>query len=129
MIIMISVGGGISLTPGATGAGGAVEALAIGLVPAGLTPVAVFPPAPAQQLQALSVIFLEAAPVKKKRRKKRYVEKESLYSPYSRYAESYEGISVLCYYTSHSIPAFDLLFWKIDSIWCPCIATILYHLT
>ena len=109
MIVMIIVGGGISLTPGATGAGGAVEALAIGLVPAGLTPVAVFPPAPAQQLQALSVIFLETAPVKKKRRKKRYVEKRSLYSPYSGYADSYEGISVLCFNKLHLIPAFDLL--------------------
>ena len=104
MIIMISVGGGISLAPGASGVGGAAEALALGLVPAGLTPVAVFPPAPAQQLQALSVIFLEASPVKKKRRKKRYVEKQGLYSPYSRYADSYEGTSLLCYYTSHPIP-------------------------
>ena len=45
-----------SITPAA----GSFEALALGLVPAGLTPVAFFPPTENQTMPAFSVIFQEA---------------------------------------------------------------------
>ena len=41
-------------------AAGSLEALALGLVPAGLTPVAFFPPTENQTMPAFSVIFQEA---------------------------------------------------------------------
>ena len=65
-LIIIPVGGGtvFSTSPAA----GSVQTFAAALVPAGLTPVAFFPPTPNQQLQALSVIFLES-PVKKRKRR------------------------------------------------------------
>jgi len=53
------VAGGIpfaSVTPAA----GSLEAFALGLVPAGLTPVAFFPPTENQTMPAFSVIFQEA---------------------------------------------------------------------
>ena len=60
------MGGGTAFSQ--TPAVGSLQTVAAGLVPAGLTPVAFFPPAPNQQLQALSVIFLEA-PVKKRKKR------------------------------------------------------------
>ena len=69
--ILFLVGGGAAF--GSTiPTSGTIQAIAAGLVPTGLTPVAFFPPSPTQQLQALSVIFLEA-PLKK--RKKRFAKK------------------------------------------------------
>ena len=65
-LIVIIVGGGTAFST--TPAAGSFQTFAAGLVPAGLTPVAFFPPAPNQQLQALSVIFLES-PVKKRKRR------------------------------------------------------------
>ena len=56
---LLLVGGGLAFSP-ATQTAGSVQALAATLVPAGLTPVAYFPPLATQQLQAVSVIFLEA---------------------------------------------------------------------
>ena len=43
-----------------TPAAGSLEALALSLVPAGLTPVAFFPPTQNQTMSAFSVIFQEA---------------------------------------------------------------------
>ena len=71
--ILFLVGGGAAFGS-TTPTSGAIQAIAAGLVPTGLTPVAFFPPSPTQQLQALSVIFLEA-PLKK--RKKRFAKKGS----------------------------------------------------
>ena len=64
--IVILVGGGTAFST--SPAAGGFQTFAAGLVPAGLTPVAFFPPTPNQQLQALSVIFLEL-PVKKRKRR------------------------------------------------------------
>ena len=72
----LSVGGG-AIFSSATPVAGSVQALAAGLVPAGLTPVAFFAANPAvQQIPALSVIFLEATVGKRKKRNvnDRYVE-------------------------------------------------------
>ena len=52
------VGGGSLFSAGGAQLGG-VESLALGLVPAGLTPVAFFPSNPNQQMKAVSVIFRE----------------------------------------------------------------------
>ena len=52
------VGGGSLFSAGGAQVGG-VESLALGLVPAGLTPVAFFPSNPNQQMKAVSVIFRE----------------------------------------------------------------------
>ena len=52
------VGGGSIFTFGPLEAGN-IEALALGLVPIGLTPVAFFPPTPEQSMPSLSVIFQE----------------------------------------------------------------------
>ena len=41
-------------------AGAQNQALALGLIPAGTSPVAVFPPTPAQSVEAFSVIFSES---------------------------------------------------------------------
>ena len=57
----------------------------------GLTPVAFFPPEPTQQLQAFSVIFLEA-PLKK--RKRRHVEGrglDKLYGPFYKHFKYYKA--------------------------------------
>ena len=54
----ILVGGGSLLSPGGAAAG-SPQALALALVPAGLTPVAFFPPNPNQKMKAVSVIFSE----------------------------------------------------------------------
>ena len=70
MFLCHLVGGGSAFASTTQSVSG-VQAIAAGLVPAGLTPVAFFPPSPTQQLQALSVIFLET-PIKK--RKKRHSE-------------------------------------------------------
>ena len=64
---LLLVGGGLAFSP-ATQTAGSVQALAATLVPAGLTPVAYFPPLATQQLQAVSVIFLEA-PLGKRRKR------------------------------------------------------------
>ena len=64
----ILVGGG-SVFGGGNVATGSAQAIAAALVPAGLTPVAFFPPLLTQRLPATSVIFLEAIV---KKRKKRY---------------------------------------------------------
>ena len=66
MIILVLVGGGTAFS--STAPAGSIQAAAAGLVPAGLTPVAFFPPTANQQLQAISVIFLEA-PVKKRKKR------------------------------------------------------------
>ena len=55
----ILVGGGSLLSPGGAAAG-SPQALALALVPAGLTPVAFFPPNPNQKMKAVSVIFSES---------------------------------------------------------------------
>ena len=60
----ILVGGGTLLSPGGAAAG-SPQALALALVPAGLTPVAFFPPNPSQKMKAVSVIFSE--PILKRR--------------------------------------------------------------
>ena len=52
------VGGGSLFSAGGAQVRG-VESLALGLVPAGLTPVAFFPSNPNQQMKAVSVIFRE----------------------------------------------------------------------
>ena len=54
----ILVGGGSLLSPGGAAAG-SPQALALALVPAGLTPVAFFPPNSNQKMKAVSVIFSE----------------------------------------------------------------------
>ena len=74
------VGGGLAFSPATQTAGGA-QALAAALVPAGLTPVAYFPSLATQQLQAVSVIFLEAPIGKRKKRhlKPRYNNKGKSY--------------------------------------------------
>ena len=82
--ILFLVGGGAAFGS-TTPTSGAIQAIAAGLVPTGLTPVAFFPPSPTQQLQALSVIFLEA-PLKK--RKKRFAEKGS-FKFYRMYVNTY----------------------------------------
>ena len=64
--ITFLVGGGTAFS--SSPAAGSIQAVAAGLVPAGLTPVAFFPPTNTQTLQALSVIFLEA-PLKKRKRR------------------------------------------------------------
>ena len=75
--VIFLVGGGTAFSSSApTG----LQAVAAGLVPAGLTPVAFFPPTNTQTLQALSVIFLEA-PVKKRKRR-----------------SSFRGINYFCLY-------------------------------
>ena len=71
---ILSVVGGGAVFGSTAQASGAIQAIAAGLVPTGLTPVAFFPPSPTQQIPALSVIFLEA-PLKK--RKKRFTHKGS----------------------------------------------------
>ena len=82
--ILFLVGGGAAF--GSTiPTSGAIQTIAAGLVPTGLTPVAFFPPSPTQQLQALSVIFLEA-PLKK--RKKRFAKKGS-FKFYRKYVKIY----------------------------------------
>ena len=68
-LILLLVGGGSIFSSGSSLAGSA-QALAAGLVPAGLTPVAFFAPTATQQLPAISVIFLES-PLSGKKRKKR----------------------------------------------------------
>ena len=83
-LILFLVGGGAAFGS-TTPTSGAIQAIAAGLVPTGLTPVAFFPPSPTQQLQALSVIFLEA-PLKK--RKKRFAEKGS-FKFYRMYVNTY----------------------------------------
>ena len=55
---LFAVGGGSVFSPGGA-AVGTSEALALALVPAGLTPVAFFPPTPNQRMKATSVIFSE----------------------------------------------------------------------
>ena len=50
------VGGGMLFSS----AGAQNQALALGLIPAGTSPVAVFPPTPAQSVEAFSVIFSES---------------------------------------------------------------------
>ena len=55
----ILVAGGIPFAS-TTPAAGSLQALALGLVPAGLTPVAFFPPTQNQTMPAFSVIFQEA---------------------------------------------------------------------
>ena len=82
--ILFLVGGGAAFGSTIPTSGG-IQAIAAGLVPTGLTPVAFFPPSPTQQLQALSVIFLEA-PLKK--RKKRFAEKGS-FRFYRMYVNTY----------------------------------------
>ena len=74
--MLFLVGGGLAFSS-ATQTAGSVQALAAALVPAGLTPVAYFPAAATQQLQAVSVIFLEASIGKRKKRhlKHRYNKK------------------------------------------------------
>ena len=76
MLNLFLVGGGLAFSPATQTAGGA-QALAAALVPAGLTPVAYFPPLATQQLQAVSVIFLEAPIGKRRKRhlKRRYYKK------------------------------------------------------
>ena len=64
----ILVGGGSLFTSTLNVAATSVQAIAAGLVPAGLTPIAFFPPVATQQLPAISVIFLEATVGKRKKR-------------------------------------------------------------
>ena len=71
---ILSVVGGGAVFGSTAQTSGAIQAIAAGLVPTGLTPVSFFPPSPTQQIPALSVIFLEA-PLKK--RKKRFTHKGS----------------------------------------------------
>ena len=52
------VGAGIPLTS-TNPVAGSLQAIALGLVPAGLTPVAFFPPTPNQTMQAFTVVFQE----------------------------------------------------------------------
>ena len=66
-LFTILVGGG-SVFSSVTPVAGSSQAIALGLVPSGLTPVAFFPPTPAQILPALSVIFQETVAVKRKKR-------------------------------------------------------------
>ena len=72
---ILSVVGGGAVFGSTAQTSGAIQAIAAGLVPTGLTPVSFFPPSPTQRIPALSVIFLEA-PLKK--RKKRFTQKGSL---------------------------------------------------
>ena len=59
VFFLILVAGGIPFAS-TTPAAGSLQALALGLVPAGLTPVAFFPPTQNQTMPAFSVIFQEA---------------------------------------------------------------------
>ena len=73
------VGGGLSFSQATQTAGSTTQALAAALVPAGLTPVAYFPSTATQQLQAVSVIFLEAPLRKRKKRHlKRHYKKKGM---------------------------------------------------
>ena len=66
---ILSVVGGGALFGSTAQTSGAIQAIAAGLVPTGLTPVAFFAANPAvQQIPALSVIFLEATVGKRKKR-------------------------------------------------------------
>ena len=56
------VGGGMLFSS----AGAQNQALALGLIPAGTSPVAVFPPTPAQSVEAFSVIFSESLTVNRR---------------------------------------------------------------
>ena len=56
------VGGGMIFSS----AGVQNQALALGLIPAGTAPVAVFPPTPDQSVQAFSVIFSESLTVNRR---------------------------------------------------------------
>ena len=53
---ILAVGGGMLFSS----AGVQNQALALGLIPAGTAPVAVFPPTPDQSVEAFSVIFSES---------------------------------------------------------------------
>ena len=75
----VTVGGG-SVFSATAPAAGSVQAIAIGMVPAGLTPVAFFPPVPSQIMPAISVIFLEPVPKKRKKRTLNHRNKEYLHN-------------------------------------------------
>ena len=74
---------------------GSAQALAAGLVPAGLTPISFFVPTATQQLPALSVIFLELPLAGKKRRKRRHSRNR-----YFDYYDNYNNLpeSIFSYY-------------------------------
>ena len=69
------VGGGMIFSS----AGVQNQALALGLIPAGTAPVAVFPPTPDQSVQAFSVIFSESLTIN--RRGKRSDRTGKFYKP------------------------------------------------
>ena len=63
------VGGGTPFTSASPLPG---QAIALGLVPVGGTPIAFFPPTAGQSVQAFSVIFQEAPVGKRKKRSEQY---------------------------------------------------------
>ena len=62
------VGGGSPISPG-TPVPGTPQAIAVGLVPQGLSPVAFFPATAAQTMPAISVIFSESLLVGKRKKR------------------------------------------------------------
>ena len=98
--MFICIVGGGSLFTSTSQITGTTQALALSLVPTGLTPVAFFPPTQNTGLQALSVIFLEA-PLKK--RKKRYSNGKHTY-PYLNNDQRYDsGGMILVLYINFTL--------------------------
>ena len=85
------VGGGMIFSS----AGVQNQALALGLIPAGTAPVAVFPPTPDQSVQAFSVIFSESLTVN--RRGKRSDRAGKFYKPRGKSFGIKQCVCVLMY--------------------------------
>ena len=111
----VTVGGG-SVFSATAPVAGSVQAIAIGMVPTGLTPVAFFPPVPSQIMPAISVIFLEPIPKKRKKRtlnprNKEYLHHYDAISTYQTPGWCIYWISVGLYLFLFS-NLFCFLFWR-----------------
>ena len=88
--LILAVGGGMIFSS----AGVQNQALALGLIPAGTAPVAVFPPTPDQSVQAFSVIFSESLTAN--RRSKRSDRTGKFYKPRGKCFEMKQRVC-MCY--------------------------------
>jgi len=86
---ILAVGGGMLFSS----AGVQNQALALGLIPAGTAPVAVFPPTPDQSVEAFSVIFSESLTAN--RRGKRSDRTGKFYKPRGKSFVVYSNVSQL----------------------------------
>ena len=86
------VGGGMLFSS----AGAQNQALALGLIPAGTSPVAVFPPTPAQSVEAFSVIFSESLTAN--RRGKRSDRTGKFYKPGGKSFSLFQCMAILIMY-------------------------------